>query len=305
MAQLTKQKRYWDLYTKQSNSVSEYYKILEETNDLQYNYQAYMTTHPINCKKELERLPQADYITCCALLTMLLREDHFCEGSFEKRVETGEVQLVIEKMLNFLIGDIDINKFIDLLSSYNTQNQNVYNQYKDSVLRKNLYNYLTYLQQTGVDIFLVGEAPGYLGCRVTGIPFTDEVQLKNPENQFALGYWARNETCGDISEKTATYVWDALRKRKEVIPLLWNAFPFHPYSEGDENSNRPPTKNEMRIGEFLLRYLKEIFDIPNENIYSIGRKAQTQLKLSEEKYIRHPSYGGSFEFKKKIISILK
>ena len=36
-----------------------------------------MTTEPINCNEELKRLESADYDLCSALLTMLLREDHF------------------------------------------------------------------------------------------------------------------------------------------------------------------------------------------------------------------------------------
>jgi hypothetical protein len=59
----------------------------------------------------------------------------------------------------------------------------------------------------------------------------------------------------------------------------------------------------LSINECGFEFLEE--NISDENIYSIGRKAQTQLKLSGEKYIRHPSYGGSFEFKKKIISIFE
>lgn len=51
--------------------------MLEETGDLKTNYWDYMTTEPINCNEELKRLECADYDLCSALLTMLLREDHF------------------------------------------------------------------------------------------------------------------------------------------------------------------------------------------------------------------------------------
>ena len=36
-----------------------------------------MTTEPINCNEALKRLECDDYDLCSALLTMLLREDHF------------------------------------------------------------------------------------------------------------------------------------------------------------------------------------------------------------------------------------
>lgn len=58
-------------------NVTDSYEVLEETGDLKTNYWDYMTTEPINCNEELKRLEHADYDLCSALLTMLLREDHF------------------------------------------------------------------------------------------------------------------------------------------------------------------------------------------------------------------------------------
>ncbi|MGN8754130.1 hypothetical protein [Blautia sp. HCP3S3_C4] len=60
-----------------TSSVSEYYKALERIGDIKSSYGDYLITEPINCNIELERLPGSDYDLCCALLTMLLREDHF------------------------------------------------------------------------------------------------------------------------------------------------------------------------------------------------------------------------------------
>ena len=79
-----------------------FYDILTDCGDLKFNYFDYASTHPIDCRKELSRLPYADYDTCCALLTMLLREDHFSNGSFEKRQRNGEVKPIIDKMLLLL-----------------------------------------------------------------------------------------------------------------------------------------------------------------------------------------------------------
>ena len=89
---------------KDADSVSEscYYEALEKTGDMKYNYGDYLITEPIDCNKELERLPEADYDLCCALLTMLLREDHFCNGSFERRHKAGEVQSVLDRMIALL-----------------------------------------------------------------------------------------------------------------------------------------------------------------------------------------------------------
>ena len=79
-----------------------YYKVLEQCSDLKRNYGDYMTTQPIDCNVELHRLPTADYDLCCALLTMLLREDHFSNGSFARRQEAGQVKPIIERMIKLL-----------------------------------------------------------------------------------------------------------------------------------------------------------------------------------------------------------
>lgn len=81
---------------------SEYYKLLETTGDLKINYRDYLITEPIDCDRELERLPEADYELCTALLTMILREDHFCNGSFVKRQEQGQVNAILSRMIEQL-----------------------------------------------------------------------------------------------------------------------------------------------------------------------------------------------------------
>ena len=78
------------------------YEVLEETGDLKTNYWDYMTTEPINCNEELKRLESADYDLCSALLTMLLREDHFCNGAFDQRVESGQVERIVQRMIKLL-----------------------------------------------------------------------------------------------------------------------------------------------------------------------------------------------------------
>lgn len=79
-----------------------FYEVLEECGDLKFNYYEYATTSPIDCDQELLRLPTADYDTCCALLTMLLREDHFSNGSFGQRQRAGQVKPIIDRMIALL-----------------------------------------------------------------------------------------------------------------------------------------------------------------------------------------------------------
>lgn len=81
---------------------TDYYEALEKLGDLKTNYHDYMVTEPINCDEELKRLPDADYELCTALLTMLLREDHFSNGSFGRRCEAGQVQPIIDRMVAIL-----------------------------------------------------------------------------------------------------------------------------------------------------------------------------------------------------------
>ncbi len=85
-----------------TSSMSEYYKALEKIGDMKSNYSDYLITETINCNTELERLSGADYDLCCTLLTMLLREDHFSNGSFERRCKSGQVQAVVDKMISLL-----------------------------------------------------------------------------------------------------------------------------------------------------------------------------------------------------------
>ena len=104
-ATMGKREKLWflqDLQKKGRVRVDQYYEALERIGDLKNHYYDYMTTEPINCDKELERLPEADYDLCCALLTMLLREDHFSNGSFGERYRAGQVQPILQRMIDLL-----------------------------------------------------------------------------------------------------------------------------------------------------------------------------------------------------------
>ena len=79
-----------------------FYEVLEQCGALKTNYQEYMTTAPINCDEELLRVSTADYELCCALLTMLLREDHFSNGSFDRRQRHGQVKPIIQRIIFLL-----------------------------------------------------------------------------------------------------------------------------------------------------------------------------------------------------------
>jgi hypothetical protein len=144
-----------------------------------------------------------------------------------------------------------------------------YNQYAESSqLRERLCSYLEAHRNT--DIVLVGEAAGYRGARVSGIPFTSERQL----------------TGSGPAEATATIVHRVLAKLGvEDEVLLWNVVPTHP---GDATSNRPPTRAEVEAARPFLREVTR-----GQALIAIGRLAAAVL---DAPYVRHPSHGGAAAF---------
>lgn len=91
-----------NLYLDNDFNVDVLYEALKECDALKSNYSEYMTSSPVDCDIELQRLCNADYDLCCALLTMLLREDHFCNGSFGRRHRAGQVKPVIKRIIELL-----------------------------------------------------------------------------------------------------------------------------------------------------------------------------------------------------------
>ena len=79
-----------------------YYKLLRDLEAEKTNYYDYMTTEPMKCDIELERLPDADFDLCAALLTMVLREDQFMNGSLMRRYEKGQVDDILKRMIDTL-----------------------------------------------------------------------------------------------------------------------------------------------------------------------------------------------------------
>lgn len=110
-----------DLSVKNERGV---YNILSKIDGIKKDYWTYMTTTPICVDFELKRLKRANYELCCALLTMLLREDHFSNGSFIRRYQAGEVERIVKRMI-FLLqnenGDLEETKWIFEIEDYSHQ----------------------------------------------------------------------------------------------------------------------------------------------------------------------------------------
>jgi uracil-DNA glycosylase len=182
---------------------------------------------------------------------------------------------------------------------------NVYNQYSydaedNGIRRKNLLIYLEHMYKQKPQVILVGEAPGYRGCRLTGVPFTSEHLLMNNMKGLNIfgreaGYRLEVEKDKLLKEATATIIWETLLKY-DIKSLAWNAFPFHPHKAGDGESNRAPLKSELLIGERPLLQMLEIFKI--KKVVAVGRKAEETLdKLNIPcSKVRHPAQGGKNDF---------
>jgi hypothetical protein len=150
-----------------------------------------------------------------------------------------------------------------------------FNFYRDGrgaiVRRERLVGYLEARADAG--LLLVGEAPGFRGARVSGIPFTSERQLSGT----------------GPAEATATIVHGVLERLGLTGDvLLWNAVPAHPHRPGEPRSNRRPTRAEVDAGR---RFVEEL--TRGREVIPVGRVAGEALDLP---WIRHPSHGGASAF---------
>ncbi len=130
---------------------------------------------------------------------------------------------------------------------------------------------MRYLEaRTDAPLLLVGEAPGYRGARISGIPFTSERQL----------------TGRGPAEVTATIVHRVLVELGlDEQVLLWNVVPTHP---GTATSNRRPSGAEVAAG---LEFAREL--AAGRRVIAVGRIAAVAL---DAPYVRHPSHGGAAVF---------
>ena len=155
-----------------------------------------------------------------------------------------------------------------------------FNQYsRSAVRRQRLADYLDARLQA--PILLVGEAAGYRGARVSGVPFTSERQL----------------TGRGPAEASATIVHRILAELGlETCVLLWNVVPTHPHRLGDPQSNRRPTRAEI---EASLPFLEPVGN--GRRVVAVGRLAAAVL---DAPYVRHPSHGGAREFRSSLLELL-
>ena len=137
--------------------------------------------------------------------------------------------------------------------------------------RERLWRYLD--EKRAARLLLVGEAPGFRGTRISGIPFTSERQL----------------TGTGPAEASATVVHETLAEL-ELDVLCWNVVPTHP---GTSGSNRRPRAGEISAA---LPFLAELAS--GRTVIAVGRLAQ---QVTGAPYVRHPSHGGKAAFREGLL----
>jgi len=203
---------------------------------------------------------------------------------------------------------LNIELFINKLSEVNNSPKltNIYAgiSLESQIRRENLKLYLTKMVKLNPSFLLLGEAPGYKGCRLTGIPFSSEKILSKNNFFINQGYKFINEPKNLENEISATIVWNELDNYSEK-PLIWNIFPFHPHKLNDIKTNRTPTKRELFDGKEYLKQLLSIFDI--KKIIALGRKPESQISDLDIEflYVRHPANGGKNKFIKGLKNEMK
>ena len=148
-----------------------------------------------------------------------------------------------------------------------------FNQYASSAMRrKRLSDYLA--RRAEAQLLLVGEAAGYRGARVSGVPFTSERQL----------------TGAGPAEATATIVHRVLAELGiEDDVLLWNVVPTHPHHLDEPASNRRPSAAEITASRPFIDEFAH-----GRRVVPVGRVAEAALDVDG---IRHPSHGGAEAFR--------
>ena len=199
-----------------------------------------------------------------------------------------------------------IDALIDVLANTPTADD-AYNEYappsaNNAIRRSNLRLYLQAMAERMPQTMLVMEAPGYRGCRLTGVPVTSrKILLEGLPALDMFGTDKGFQNSADIGfervygEQSATIVWGTLAALA-VVPFVWNTFPFHPHKKAQPLTNRKPRKPETRLGAEILQQIMLLWQF--ERVIAIGNVAHdtlTELGMACMK-VRHPAQGGKNDF---------
>ena len=189
------------------------------------------------------------------------------------------------------------------LPSLETGKYPLFNLYRDldpqldlpdapAIRRANLRSYLESLPGLP-PLLLVGEAPGWHGCRFSGVPFTSEAQLTGAKLPFSGQISSQVDKPN--AESSATVFWKVMQPYHPHF-FVWSSLPFHPHKPDQPLSNRTPTRQELRSFLPVLTGVVRLFS--PKLVLAIGRQAEQALEWLDipALSVRHPSHGGAALF---------
>ena len=191
---------------------------------------------------------------------------------------------------------------VDEFSLFNPYNQEISSIDRPGaagIRQQNLKNYLDSFPKAP-EYLLLGEAPGWRGCRFSGVPFTSEAQFGQSNVPFQ---GEPTSISGTYREASATIFWNTLRVHHPRA-FAWNIMPFHPHHIDVPLSNRRPSRSEIDWAlPVLIRLINLLAPI---RIIAVGKVASSTLaKINIPALtIRHPSHGGAQIFRSEILSYL-
>jgi uracil-DNA glycosylase len=202
-----------------------------------------------------------------------------------------------------------MDRFLNLVRSFCAPN--VFNPWTDTDPLFDLpdqgpqmrYARLKHHLNTDPALVMIGEAPGFQGCRVAGVCFTSErLIVEGAIPRVSSNGQRISSRPVPFSEPSATIVWSALyRYGLAERTILWNAFAWHPHRPESGQTNRTPRREELDAGKDVLKELERTFS--GVTILAVGRTAEgslAKLGIRTLGCVRHPSMGGAKEFRREM-----
>jgi uracil-DNA glycosylase len=157
-------------------------------------------------------------------------------------------------------------------------------------------------------LLIIGEAPGYQGCRYSGLAFSSErllVEKAIPRMNGLDGERITNRG-KPWSEPSATIVWGALYEHGLAMDtVMFNAVPWHPEGARGIHSNRTPSTDEKTEGLKYVPMLLKIF--PGIKVAALGNTSSDMLTelCVEHVKLRHPANGGAGKFRAGLADLVR
>jgi hypothetical protein len=183
-----------------------------------------------------------------------------------------------------------------------------------TIRASNLERYLS-MRIGKAKLVLVAEAPGFRGCKFSGVAMTSERILLGKQPQVPAdavfgGLKLRTSKptliANGFIEPTASITW-ALLLSLGLAPgdfVLWNAFPCHPRKGEDPLTNRTPSPSDLAAFSYVLAALLSLF--ASARPVAVGRVAQRALATlgGAVADVRHPAMGGATKFRTQIQDLM-